>query len=233
MAGTTVNPYRFGGQVGYRRDAPARQFVRARHLDTASGRWASRDPLNFGGGDTNLYRYSSDNPARFVDPSGLTAAPSTCQQILDCLYQTRPSCTQKGKHDSSPSLMLCVFWQETSWGKDGVASNEGPGSCTRDCFNVLKGRDGEFPHNRCSYLNKYKTYQDFERSATQCEKMWAAQDYLSFVGLRRFGPPYPPSTIKKLKNCGECIDSGARSGGPAVANDFCYAVKCCLGGVHG
>lgn len=71
MAGTTINPYRFGGQVGYRRDAPSRQYVRARHLDTGEGRWISRDPIGFWGRDWNLARYVRNNPARLMDPSGL------------------------------------------------------------------------------------------------------------------------------------------------------------------
>ena len=71
MAGTTINPYRFGGQVGYRRDVTARQYVRARHLDTAKGRWASPDPIGLDGGDANVYRYAGNGPATFLDPAGL------------------------------------------------------------------------------------------------------------------------------------------------------------------
>lgn len=69
MSGTTINPYRFGGQVGYRQDAPGRQYVRARHLETAQGRWVSRDPLGFDG-DSNAYWYVGNNPATTVDPDG-------------------------------------------------------------------------------------------------------------------------------------------------------------------
>ncbi|PWU22283.1 MAG: hypothetical protein C5B49_01045 [Bdellovibrio sp.] len=43
----------------------------AREYDPTIGRWMSKDPLGFGGGDTNLYRYSINNPVNFVDPSGL------------------------------------------------------------------------------------------------------------------------------------------------------------------
>ena len=54
MAGTTISPYCFGGQVGYRRDGANRNHVRARHLDTQRGRWISRDPIGIDGGDGNL-----------------------------------------------------------------------------------------------------------------------------------------------------------------------------------
>jgi RHS repeat-associated protein len=35
-------------------------------------RWISQDPIGFGGGDSNLYRYLANNPANRVDPLGLT-----------------------------------------------------------------------------------------------------------------------------------------------------------------
>ncbi len=57
VAGTTVNPMRFGGQVGYYRDVANRLYVRARHYRTDLGRWMSRDPIGLSGGDWNLYRY--------------------------------------------------------------------------------------------------------------------------------------------------------------------------------
>jgi len=70
MAGTTINPYRFGGQLGYRRDGANRSYVRARHLDTQRGRWISRDPIGLESGDSNLYRYVMNAPVTRVDPSG-------------------------------------------------------------------------------------------------------------------------------------------------------------------
>ena len=35
------------------------------------GRFLSRDPIGFAGGDANLYRYANRNPTTLVDPSGL------------------------------------------------------------------------------------------------------------------------------------------------------------------
>jgi RHS repeat-associated protein len=43
----------------------------ARDYDVQTGRWTAKDPLQFGGGDTNLYGYTFDDPINFVDPSGL------------------------------------------------------------------------------------------------------------------------------------------------------------------
>jgi RHS repeat-associated protein len=42
----------------------------ARDYDAFTGRWTSKDPLRFGGGDTNLYGYVNGNPVLGMDPTG-------------------------------------------------------------------------------------------------------------------------------------------------------------------
>ncbi len=41
-----------------------------RNYDPETGRWLSKDPLLFGGRDTNLYRYCGDDPINAIDPTG-------------------------------------------------------------------------------------------------------------------------------------------------------------------
>jgi RHS repeat-associated protein len=65
-----VNPYRFGGQVGHRRDGTNRNYVRATNLDTQRGRWINQDPIGFGAEDENLYCYSANRDVTFRDPPG-------------------------------------------------------------------------------------------------------------------------------------------------------------------
>jgi RHS repeat-associated protein len=50
---------------------PATGLVRfgARDYDPLTGRWTNKDPIRFGGGDTNLYGYVMQDPVNFVDPS--------------------------------------------------------------------------------------------------------------------------------------------------------------------
>ena len=47
------------------------QYNRARWYDPAQGRWLGQDPLGFGAGDVNLYRYVDNGPTNGIDPSGL------------------------------------------------------------------------------------------------------------------------------------------------------------------
>ncbi len=44
---------------------------RSSHYDSTVGRWTTKDPIGFNGGDTNLYAYVGGNPMSAVDPTGL------------------------------------------------------------------------------------------------------------------------------------------------------------------
>ena len=52
------------------------QYNRSRYYDPSVGRWILQDPLGFGAGDSNLYRYCKNNPVTGTDPSGLQTAPA-------------------------------------------------------------------------------------------------------------------------------------------------------------
>lgn len=43
----------------------------ARDYDPVVGRWTTKDPIGFAGGDTNLYAYVGGNPMSYLDPLGL------------------------------------------------------------------------------------------------------------------------------------------------------------------
>jgi RHS repeat-associated protein len=45
-------------------------YYRARYYAPTTGRFISEDPMGFGAGDTNLYRYVFNSPTNFVDPTG-------------------------------------------------------------------------------------------------------------------------------------------------------------------
>jgi RHS repeat-associated protein len=43
-------------------------YYRARYYDPKVGRFISKDPIGFDGGDVNLYQYVGNNPVNFTDP---------------------------------------------------------------------------------------------------------------------------------------------------------------------
>ncbi len=87
--GTTVNPFRWVGNVGYYFDsATGLYYIRARNYQPTIARWTSVDPLfymlarsgmlGFGVEDPSLlpslvdiYTYARNNSLSYVDPSGL------------------------------------------------------------------------------------------------------------------------------------------------------------------
>jgi RHS repeat-associated protein len=50
------------------------QYNRVRYYDSTTGRWISQDPVGFDAGDSNLYRYVTNQPLLKSDPSGLLGA---------------------------------------------------------------------------------------------------------------------------------------------------------------
>ena len=61
-------PFGFAGGI-YDRDTELVHFG-AREYDPAVGRWISKDPIRFAGGDTNIFAYVGGDPVNLVDPSG-------------------------------------------------------------------------------------------------------------------------------------------------------------------
>jgi RHS repeat-associated protein len=47
-------------------------FYRARYYDPAVGRFVTKDPIGFAGGDVNLYTYIQNDPVNYIDPEGST-----------------------------------------------------------------------------------------------------------------------------------------------------------------
>ncbi len=64
-------PFGYAGCL-YDQDTKLCRFG-ARDYDASIGRWTAKDPILFGGGDTNLYGYVMQDPVNWIDSDGLTA----------------------------------------------------------------------------------------------------------------------------------------------------------------
>ncbi|NJM99047.1 MAG: hypothetical protein HC800_19580 [Phormidesmis sp. RL_2_1] len=63
--------FRFGYTGRERDEETGLYYYRARYFDPAVGTFVSEDPLGFGAGDANVYRYVFNSPTNYVDPTGL------------------------------------------------------------------------------------------------------------------------------------------------------------------
>jgi RHS repeat-associated protein len=66
-SGTGSSAYRFAGEV---KDVSGLYQLRARYLDTRVGRFTQADPSRL---ESNPFSYAKNNPATFVDPTGLVS----------------------------------------------------------------------------------------------------------------------------------------------------------------
>jgi RHS repeat-associated protein len=62
-------PFGFAGGL-YDQDTQLVHFG-YREYDPYTGKWTTKDPIDFSGGDTNLYGYVLGDPVNLVDPEGL------------------------------------------------------------------------------------------------------------------------------------------------------------------
>lgn len=60
----------------------------ARDYDAETGRWLSKDPILFAGGDTNLYGYVLNDPINFIDPEGTVPVPLILGVLAGVFYTT-------------------------------------------------------------------------------------------------------------------------------------------------
>lgn len=70
VTGSSTNSFQFTGREN---DGTGLYYYRARYYIPSRSRFLSEDPLEFGGGDTNLYAYVGNNPVKLTDPSGLSS----------------------------------------------------------------------------------------------------------------------------------------------------------------
>ena len=85
-------PFGFAGGIY----DPATRLTRfgARDYDAGVGRWTMKDPINYQGGDINLYDYSFGDPVNWLDPTGL--------KPMDYRFDTEEAAARKALQQINP-----------------------------------------------------------------------------------------------------------------------------------
>jgi RHS repeat-associated protein len=91
-------PFGFAGGL-YDADTRLVRFG-ARDYDPHTGRWTTKDPIGFAGGDTNLYGYVANDPVNFFDPNGL-------EHVQEPGF-TRP--LSEANWSDAPPIIRASFW---------------------------------------------------------------------------------------------------------------------------
>jgi len=98
--GSITNPSQYTGREF---DPETRiNYYRERYFDPSSGRFLSEDPLRFKTA-TNFYPYAANNPLRFNDPMGLSAAD--VQRIFGACQKCTDQLTKSGERRAGSGTM--------------------------------------------------------------------------------------------------------------------------------
>jgi RHS repeat-associated protein len=128
LADTSVafQPFGFAGGI-YDADIGLVRFG-ARDYNSYTGRWSSKDPIRFEGGETNLYVYALSDPINAIDPSGLYGTNS-------CEYYERRCVESGGSYYCSTAQTACEAFPQPG-DPDPTTDNdyEGFSRCTRQCL---------------------------------------------------------------------------------------------------
>ena len=91
-------PFGFAGGL-YDPDTRLVRFG-ARDFDAETGRWTNKDPIAFGGGDFNVYRYVSNDPINSTDRSGKSEpSPSELMAYLRDVMKNTKEALKKGANE--------------------------------------------------------------------------------------------------------------------------------------
>jgi len=128
-----AQPFGFAGGL-YDADTGLVRFG-AREYDAETGRWLSKDPILFDGGNPNLFAYAGSAPAYTSDPDGTREVPPDCRNpegYHECNADCERTFRCPGPECKRPSAWLeCYDWCDSAFCKGEGAGKKKP--ISRDC----------------------------------------------------------------------------------------------------
>jgi uncharacterized protein RhaS with RHS repeats len=90
-----------------------------REYDPYTGKWTAKDPLLFGGGDSNLYGYVLEDPVNLVDTLGLLILPDDPSGLPDGWEKDPTHKNPNGEKWVYPKTGDQLEWHPGQKGKPG------------------------------------------------------------------------------------------------------------------
>ena len=191
-------PFGFAGGL-YDRDTGLVRFG-ARDYDPEVGRWTAKDPIGFGGGDSNLYGYTLNDPVNLVDPGGLSGT-----LVINAVGTHNGSSGSGGRSGHAWISYTPDGGATTTYGTWGN-NPMGLGNGLHE--NLETGRQGDA--TRSAYLNdeqEARLYQTIDAYQKMGENGWGylspcssfasnAWENSTGEGLSPYGPYSNPSSLK-------------------------------------
>jgi len=191
QAGTTVNPFRYVGALGYywfdfahhgRDRTSGLRLLGARYYGPSPRRFWTQDPLGEG---VNWYAYVGSDPTNSADPDGMSTRapagePDDVKRIRRCLQKCGPkrpqdlskcflSCLGKGFTQDLCVKYGCHIFQCPSYGNPCDPKNKYPGERAQcqDCADLKRSCCGLF---NPTPLGQHMCNKNFERACLQCPR---------------------------------------------------------------
>jgi YD repeat-containing protein len=158
----TSTPFVYIAAYGYYKDTAERDYVRARELMKATGRWMQIDPM---WPDEEEYEVALSSPVTFADPSGLGCTPT---EVLKCLRRGYSGCveirntfrflcflirTRTAKCTGKPSKTLCRPCPTPCFVRHLVPTGTPHHPCPGGHLHMYYYEQRPYPDCRC-YLSK-------------------------------------------------------------------------------
>jgi len=123
-------------------------YNRARYYDPMEGRFISKDPISFAGGDANLYGYTGNNPVNRVDPEG--------ENWLTDLFGK--SKTAKGLYDKA----MCGYYSFTCTTKALACNKSNQDKSDKACANNTE--------DETNIATSSKNWNDCKQNIPECQQ---------------------------------------------------------------